>query len=919
MSIPIKITSEFDSKGIDAAKQGMKELGAAAQAAGRQVSGGGLADTKGVDELRKALAGLPSTFDEIKKAAKDTSGVDAAKKAMDAAAASAKALATQQADAAKQSQQFKDAIASGLGFAAFTTAAGAVGKLALEMFNGIKAAVAYNAGIEQQTIAFKTLLGSMDLAQARMASLVQFAAATPFQLPEVVKASRLLQTLTDGALATDKGLRMVGDAASAVGAPFEEIAMWAGRLYAGLKDGEPVGHATMRLTQLGLISGETKQRLEDMANSGALGAAKAMQVLEATFAKTGGAMIQQSTTLSGLWTTMKDTVSQSSGEWFKPLTDGLKEALKVALQLQGALPSDKGIHDESMMSAIKAARGQMKSAGSKESEAENLKRLKAQAADQQAIMDREGVAVTPNGVQYRTSEYNNAAQTKAQLEKQIAKYGAGGEADKAVATNQAAAAQDKEFALRADQAKKADEWQTKSADGLREKIQLLEHANDPLSAQIENLRSMRLEAEKELDLKRQNVWTDQEGEKVELEGRHKILELDKQIGVLGKQLVAERQAAEEQSAKEEEADAKTMIELEREKVQTIIDGQERVAKYRNQKAEISNDFRLTNVQKREKEMAALQAESAGIDGQIGELQGETVNDPDNQRMVNSKVNSLQNRKAGVQGQLGGLQTQADPNSVGDQMTLQMTNLQNQWGTMAQQMGQTFADTMNSAVSSISNGITGLIDGTKTWGEALRNIGSTVMRTLIQSIVEMGVKWVVTHVLMEGVSAAFSAFMGLLQAKDAAKTVAVEGTKTPVLATNAALATVGSWGGALIALLLLGGLIAAFAGGFKEGGYTGDGGTSDVAGVVHKGEFVIPANKVKEFGIPYFNQIMNGGAQDAPTPLASVMAQQGSTTPGANNISLAVMNSDAQMRNWMKSQEGRKAFVDLAREHYHEFA
>jgi len=44
------------------------------------------------------------------------------------------------------------------------------------------------------------------------------------------------------------------------------------------------------------------------------------------------------------------------------------------------------------------------------------------------------------------------------------------------------------------------------------------------------------------------------------------------------------------------------------------------------------------------------------------------------------------------------------------------------------------------------------------------------------------------------------------------------------------------------------LLKALEAGFEEGGYTGDKGTSDIAGVVHGREFVVTADDVKRFGL-----------------------------------------------------------------------
>lgn len=212
-----------------------------------------------------------------------------------------------------------------------------IGGIGFAMTEAIRMGVRYNATLEQTTVAFRTLLGSADAATERVRDLAKFAADTPYELPEVINASRLLQSLTGGALASGDALRLVGDAAAAAGRSFEETAMWVGRLYAGLKSGTAVGEATMRLLEMGLISGETKRELEALALSGkAMG--NAMEVVEGVFSATSGAMALQAEAFNGRLSTLKDTfaefvglVSQPINDslvwWFEKLTDALKEAI----------------------------------------------------------------------------------------------------------------------------------------------------------------------------------------------------------------------------------------------------------------------------------------------------------------------------------------------------------------------------------------------------------------------------------------------------------------------------------------------------------------------------------------------------------------------------------------------------------------
>ncbi|HEY4416852.1 MAG TPA: hypothetical protein VGO57_14265, partial [Verrucomicrobiae bacterium] len=81
------------------------------------------------------------------------------------------------------------------------------------------------------------------------------------------------------------------------------------------------------------------------------------------------------------------------------------------------------------------------------------------------------------------------------------------------------------------------------------------------------------------------------------------------------------------------------------------------------------------------------------------------------------------------------------------------------------------------------------------------------------------------------------------------------------ATPATLATIASYGGAAVAAP---GLIALANGltlstlGFSEGGFTGSGASSEVAGVVHRGEYVFSAPAVQRIGLGNLEAMHNGG-------------------------------------------------------------
>ena len=193
-------------------------------------------------------------------------------------------------------------------------------------FAGIGTAISKAAEVEGLQTAFIPLLGSADEAKARIEELSRFAASTPFELTEIAKASKVLETLTRGALSTGEGLTLVGDVASATNVPFSEISATIGRLYDGLQSGRPVGEAMARLQELGAISGETRARLEELSASGAN--QEAWETAEQALGRFSGSMQLQSGTWNGLLSTLSDNISMALAQFGEPILQTLKPTLQ---------------------------------------------------------------------------------------------------------------------------------------------------------------------------------------------------------------------------------------------------------------------------------------------------------------------------------------------------------------------------------------------------------------------------------------------------------------------------------------------------------------------------------------------------------------------------------------------------------------
>lgn len=179
------------------------------------------------------------------------------------------------------------------------------------------------------------------------------------------------------------------------------------------------------------------------------------------------------------------------------------------------------------------------------------------------------------------------------------------------------------------------------------------------------------------------------------------------------------------------------------------------------------------------------------------------------------------------------------------------------GTVAQAAGETIRNTVGAAINSVSSGLTGLIMGTQTWAGALRQIAGSIINELINGFVRMFAAWIARRL------AASAAEKTAATAEAAAK---APGALMDSITSFGIAAAVGA--AAFVAAM-------ALAGGWQKGGYTGDGPAGMPAGVVHRGEFVVPADAVDRIGIHNLEAMTwgpdagTGGASGTPTRIVIV--------------------------------------------------
>lgn len=229
-------------------------------------------------------------------------------------------------------------------------------------FGALKTIVGSAFKFETQTIQFKTLIGSIDEARAHMADLKALGDTPPFNLDQFAAASRQLMVMTDGVLGYKKSLELIGDAAAATGKPVEEMGHAVGRLYSFVRDGQPLSRAVMELRNMGVITPEVAQKLQDMQKAGA----KTTEIwaeVEKALGRYSGAMKATEQTGEGLMGAIQsrwDSVVRTFGQ---ALEDEAKGGLKSVLDQMKEIEEDGtlAVWAEKVKSAVAAVANAFKS------------------------------------------------------------------------------------------------------------------------------------------------------------------------------------------------------------------------------------------------------------------------------------------------------------------------------------------------------------------------------------------------------------------------------------------------------------------------------------------------------------------------------------------------------------------------------
>lgn len=224
---------------------------------------------------------------------------------------------------------------------------------------------------------------------------------------------------------------------------------------------------------------------------------------------------------------------------------------------------------------------------------------------------------------------------------------------------------------------------------------------------------------------------------------------------------------------------------------------------------------------------------------------------------------------------------------------QLIAFQNQWGDLARSLAQGAFQTITSGIQGMAGAMTNIIMGTQSAGAAFSQFAKSALTSFIQMVLET--------ILYAKLAIPLLTALGVLS-----------GGSTAGAGSAVTIASLGT------AMSFVAGIVGFATGGQVDGPGTS---TSDsILARLSKGEFVIPASKVNEFGSPFFEAIRTGAlrAEDlVPSSRANLPAARfAGGNAGSQNVKasahVVLVNDRSEMMNALKSAAAEEVIVAAVR-------
>lgn len=218
------------------------------------------------------------------------------------------------------------------------------------------------AWAEQNQIAFGTMLGSAEAATKLLSELDTFAATTPFQLPGIVKAGKVLLAFGVDAENLVPTMKTLGDVAAGTGKDFAELSTIFGQVRAA---GKLTGERMNQFVEAGIPLirvlaeqfGVAESEIRTLGTAGKISfkdVEKAFQSMSGEGGQFFDMMTAQSASLTGLQSTMKDNFDLLARTIGEPIAAAMKPVVAITTRLFQTLSAMAGAFPEIASGAVLA-------------------------------------------------------------------------------------------------------------------------------------------------------------------------------------------------------------------------------------------------------------------------------------------------------------------------------------------------------------------------------------------------------------------------------------------------------------------------------------------------------------------------------------------------------------------------------------
>lgn len=208
---------------------------------------------------------------------------------------------------------------------------------------------------------------------------------------------------------------------------------------------------------------------------------------------------------------------------------------------------------------------------------------------------------------------------------------------------------------------------------------------------------------------------------------------------------------------------------------------------------------------------------------------------------NLSLDQYKNRLTQLTVAMANAKLQAGNGTFDDAVTGSLGKMVAQYDGVLSGLSDSFGNFFTTLEDGFANSIGRAVVYSENLGDALNNVAKEALAGLISGLVKLGIQYVINAALGQSIGATALATQTALSTAAAAETaIAWAPAASMVSLASFGANSVPAMAGITATSALSEGLAMASMAGFESGGYTGNVGTSEIAGVVHGQEFVVNA-------------------------------------------------------------------------------